>query len=90
MRTGDMYERKLFWLGFIGGILRIFSILMFLFTAYAAIGVWGLADWRGVPPVLIILALASGAYFSGKKLEAISESVHNKKNEINTGSDAAP
>lgn len=68
-----MSERKLFWLGFIGGIMRIFGILMFLFTTYVALGVWGLGDWRGVPPLLICVALSSGVYFLGKRLEFVSK-----------------
>jgi hypothetical protein len=52
-----MNERKLFWLGFIGGIIRIFGILMLVLTAYSAIGLFGLfglADRRSVLPFLTI------------------------------------
>ncbi len=86
-----MSERKLFWLGFIGGIIRIFGILMLLLTAYAGIGLFGLfglADWRGVLPFLIILALASGTYYLGKKLEIISENGRSKTSRVNPRSDA--
>ncbi len=67
-----MSERKLFWLRFIGGIIRIFGILLFLFTAYAAIGVWGIADWRGIPPLLIALVASSGVYLLGQRMESVS------------------
>jgi hypothetical protein len=67
-----MSESQLFWLGFIGGILRIFGVLMLLLTAYLALGVWGQADRRGILPLLIALALSLTVYFIGKKLENIS------------------
>jgi hypothetical protein len=68
-----MSEKKLFWIGFLGGIIRIFGIFLLLLTAYLAVGVWGLADWRGVLPLLFAVALSSAVYFLGKKLESVSK-----------------
>lgn len=71
-----MSERKVFWLNFIGGITRLLGILLLLFTAYLAIGIWGLGDQRGILPLLFTLSVSLSIYCLGKKLESVHKRVN--------------
>lgn len=68
MKYCDVTERKLFWIGFAGGIIRIFGILALIFAAILTMTAI-IGDWRPIP---LILLLSMILYLLGVELEAIS------------------